>query len=157
MIKKWIFIHRRNELDKNKFTPVTNDFIKPDGGLWIAPYTENCEFSSAWEEFLINDIGLNTKGYKGTIVSIKPNAVIVIVDSVQDLINILENYSYTHPILSARFIDFEKLSKDYDAIYLTEKGQYETRLSDPNLYGWDIESMLVMNFDIIEEESVITL
>ena len=33
----------------------------------------------------------------------------------------------------------------YDAIFLTEKGQHETRFSEPSLYGWDCECVLVMN------------
>lgn len=34
----------------------------------------------------------------------------------------------------------------YEAIWLTAKGQSETHYSNPtNLYGWDCESVLIMN------------
>jgi hypothetical protein len=40
-------------------------------------------------------------------------------------------------------IDFEKLSQNYDGIWLTEQGNGETHLSFPyNLYSWDCESIL---------------
>lgn len=158
MNDKWIFINKEY-LDESRFSPVTNiNFIKPEGGLWIAPYNENSKYSSGWEEFLINEIGSDTKGLKGTILSIKPDAKILTIDSLEDLVKVLENYEYkNNPIRFTKLLDFEKLSKDYDAIFLTEKGQYETRLSIPNLYGWDIECMLVMNFDILEEELIIEI
>ena len=47
-------------------------------------------------------------------------------------------------------IDFEKMLSDgIDAIYLTEKGEQETRFESPGLYGWDCECVLVMNPDCI--------
>ena len=46
-----------------------------------------------------------------------------------------------------KYIDFEKLVKiGIDAIWLTEKGINQTHLSQPsNLYGWDVETVLVLN------------
>jgi hypothetical protein len=42
--------------------------------------------------------------------------------------------------------DFEAMANlGYDAIYLTAKGQTETRFGPPSLYGWDCESVLIMN------------
>ena len=49
-------------------------------------------------------------------------------------------------------IDFEKMSKKFDAIYLTEQGEYKTRFIDRySLYGWDCESILIMNKNIIKQ------
>ena len=50
--------------------------------------------------------------------------------------------------------DYEAMITDgVDAIYLTERGQRETSYSVPaNLYGYDCESVLVMNPDCIEVE-----
>jgi len=38
-------------------------------------------------------------------------------------------------------MDWERISKEYDAVMLTEDGQVHTRFSRPlSLYGWDCES-----------------
>ena len=51
--------------------------------------------------------------------------------------------------------DFEKMVKmGYDAIYLTDKGQMETRFTMPDLYGWDCECVLVMNPDCVTQVEV---
>lgn len=158
MNKKWIFIN--NEiLDESMFSPVENiDFVKPNGGLWIAPFNSESEYKSDWGDFLVNDMGINIEGKKGTVLSIKPEAKILTINSLEDLVKTLEVYEYKNSIISYnKSLDFEKISKDYDAVYLTKNGQYETRFSMPNLYGWDIECMLVMNLDILEEEVVIEL
>lgn len=157
--ESWIFVNE-DEIIRDKFTPITNmDFVKPNGGLWLAPYTKEGEYSSAWHDFLVNDMNRDVKGMKGTIVKIKNDAKILIIDNLDDLKNIFEKYElHTNSRMSYfRTLDFEKIAKDYDAILLTEEGQWKTRLSQPNLYGWDIECMLVMNFNIIEETLIITL
>ena len=46
----------------------------------------------------------------------------------------------------------EQLSKKYDAIWLTLKGFNETHLSFPlNLYGWDCETVFIMNPNCVTE------
>jgi hypothetical protein len=50
-------------------------------------------------------------------------------------------------------MDFEALAKEYDAIWLTEKGMWDTRDSapgQPTTYGWDCETIYVMNPDVIK-------
>lgn len=154
----WIFVNK-DTIKREKFESITNiGFIKPNGGLWLAPYNKNNEYKSEWHNFLVNEMYIDIKSMKGTIVRIKENAKILVIDSLDDLKKIFEKYELYLDIPTLfRVLDFEKLSKDYDAILLTEKGQWLTRLSQPNLYGWDIESMLVMNFDIIEEDLIIDL
>jgi len=43
------------------------------------------------------------------------------------------------------YLDFEQLSKTYDAVWLTYNGERKTRYSNPDLYGWDCESVLILN------------
>lgn len=51
-------------------------------------------------------------------------------------------------------IDFEKMAEDYDAFWLTENGQAETRFSRPfSLYGWDVETVLVFRADVLTQIS----
>ena len=49
------------------------------------------------------------------------------------------------------FLDFEKISEEYDAIWLTVNGEHETRWSQPqNMYGWDCETVYFMNSNCFE-------
>jgi len=44
------------------------------------------------------------------------------------------------------FPDYEECATRYDAIHLTDRGQWATRMTHPkNLYGWDCESVLILN------------
>ncbi len=78
------------------------------------------------------------------------------IDSFKDLSKLnwqrkLEQDASFYDFLSTG-IDFEKMLSDgVDAIWLTEKGEKETRFTQPTLYGWDCESILIMNPEPIEE------
>lgn len=56
-------------------------------------------------------------------------------------------YAPLNSSLRKEYIDFKTMvQKGIDAIYLTEKGQWKTRLTFPrNLYGWDCETVLILN------------
>jgi len=121
----------------SKFTPIENIpfFVKPKGGLWASPvnaawgWREWCKI----EEFgdLYNNFTFVFDGNVFVIDSISSAASMPWIDH-------------------DKSIDFEKmLELGYDAIYLTEKGQKETRFSTPSLYGWDCECVLIMNPECI--------
>lgn len=124
--------------DPEKFINIKNArFIKPNGGLWSSPVDSQygwkewcqseCFYTETLEEYFKFDFYGNT----------------VVIDSLADLDQLT--------FISDRCIDFECLvNKGIDAIFLTDKGQGDTRLSHPkNLYGWDCECVLVMNKDCI--------
>lgn len=67
----------------------------------------------------------------------------------------LEEYLTGHKMQSDIYYpDFEAMIRSgIDAIWLTPKGERETRFSHPkNLYGWDCESVLIMNPNGISPE-----
>ena len=65
-------------------------------------------------------------------------------DIIEPYIDLLENGK---PMA----LDFENIARHYDAIHLTPKGQEDTRWSTPhNLYGWDCETILILNTDNIK-------
>ena len=49
-------------------------------------------------------------------------------------------------------IDFEAMvQRGIEGIYLTEKGQIDTRWTSPrSLYGWDCETILILNENCIK-------
>jgi hypothetical protein len=70
-----------------------------------------------------------------------PAARIAHIDTYSDLAALVA--AYPGPGVDTRFPDWEAVSRDYDAVHLTDAGQWATRLSHPHdLYGWDCESTL---------------
>lgn len=117
--------------------PIKNRmFIKPDGGLWASPKDSNYGWSDWCKE---NDFGdLSSKFeliYEGNTIIISKTSCLkkLIIQPGWD-----KRY-YFYP-------DFEMmLQLGVDGIFLTEQGEENTRFSIPGLYGWDCESLLVLN------------
>ena len=124
------------KFDLFKFTPIKNiKFVKPKGGLWASPV----ESSYGWREWCRDE------NYDGKLSQhftfILEGNIFIINDtySVSCMPWVKENEYIQYP-------DFEQMVKlGYDAIFLTEKGQIETRFKKPSLYGWDCESVLILN------------
>jgi hypothetical protein len=123
--------------------PIVNDnWSKPKGGLWTSPvdslwgWKDWCEF----EQFRECDEDNSFK------LQFKLDANILVIDCLQDLKKLpMQTVVVTHEY-QKKYPDFELLAKQYDAIWLTEVGEQETRMSYPaNLYGWDCESVLILN------------
>lgn len=138
-------IHYGNDkFEHSLFKPIENNNIKPRGGLWTSPVSSKwgwknfCRQEGFWVETL-------KKSFK---LKLKKDSSVFIIDSYQDLTKMIFK---KHKYCNLHIIDFEKISEKYDAIWLTVKGQKETRLSEPyNLYGWDVESVLILNKESIE-------
>ena len=65
------------------------------------------------------------------------------VDTLADLRGLLKGYSLNRGRAEDHFfqpLDFERMAADFDAVHLTDEGQWATRLTQPSLYGWDCES-----------------
>lgn len=76
-------------------------------------------------------------------VCLKEDAKIFVINSLEDLKNSPLNNEHGEKVL-----DFERISKKYDAIWLTEKGLNQTHYAYPlDLYGWDCETVLILNND----------
>lgn len=60
----------------------------------------------------------------------------------------------TNDAVIFNLIDYEKISKDYDAIELTSRGEIETRFIPStleSLYGWDVPTLLVLNLNAVKD------
>jgi len=130
---------------RSKFTPVKNRYVKPTGGLWTSTYHEG---GSAWA-------GSSMVLSRGEAWILHPKAAkVAIVDSLSDLKKLMSVYQHQTRV-GEEVLDFEAMSKDYDAMHLTERGQNATRMvpmGEPDLYGWDVESTLWFRwkFDSVE-------
>lgn len=139
------YIHYGNtEFRQDLFRKIENYYTKPKGGFWASPI--NAELG--WKEW--NDethLRECTKDSSFTF-SLKPNAKVVQLHNKGDLykLPILKDASYETDMV---YIDFEKsVEQGIDAIELCTLcfGLYWA------LYGWDCESILILNKDIIEVE-----
>ena len=143
-----------NTFSKEMFKPIKNAaWVKPEGGLWTSPI--DSEFGwyhwATEEQFEIHR--LETWFCLGMIQGSK----ILLIDSYEDFIRLPFCTGNTY----FQSLDFELIAEYYDAIWLTNKGQAETRhprpimqeghCMPPNLYGWDFDTVLILNPDCVVE------
>ena len=132
--------------DPYKISPIINTgWVKPLGGLWTSPI--NSKYG--WKHWCKDAEFRECNKRNSFTIEINDNAKILIINTLKDL----ESLELIKADYGAKFIpNFELLAKEYDAIHLTVNGQTETRFSYPIcLYGWDCESVLIMNKDCIKE------
>jgi hypothetical protein len=138
LIKKenYLIHYGSKKFNPELIQPIKNvNWVKPNGGLWTSPIDSKwgwknwCECEKFRECDKENSFML--KLYEWT--------KICVIDSVSDLVCLPYYESYK------KCLDFEKIAEKYDVIWLTVKGETETRWSDPGLYGWDCESVLILN------------
>ena len=137
-----MFVSMIDNFSIDKIEEVSNpdlDFKTPSGGLWASTYTPEADYVSSWHRFAKRG-GLSIKD-SFVLIDIKSDADIYTIDSIDDLNSLLdENDS----------LDFERLSERFDAIHLTKDGVKATS-NTSHLYGWDVESLFIMNKDCIND------
>ena len=137
--------------------PVENrHFIKPKWGFWTSTYDAERQ-SSAWVDWcLAEEFGDVTAG-SWFVLTPDPRARVYVIDGLVDLQHLIKNYPQPGAEAYMRFyacLDFERLAQEYDAIHLTERGQWATRHSTPNLNGWDVECTLWFRWCFTSMEQV---
>jgi hypothetical protein len=149
-----------------RFKPVSHDsqwgaWVKPhDGGLWTSTYDN--EYGSAWVQFCLSETyeidRENPTWQNCWLLDPDPEARVYVIDDYPDLDWLIKEYGHTRKgseMLSERmtFPDWVRMSEDYDAVHMTEEGQWKTRLSHPhNLYGWDCECTLWLRWRFIHAQ-----
>jgi hypothetical protein len=139
-----------------QFDPIYNGerrfHPKPKGGMWLCPSTSDYRWKHWCQDEQYNRHVYETEW----TLKVKKGTRFLVIDTLSDLLELLAQYG-TELELGSYIreweIDFERIAQDYDGIWLTERGQWETRLSEPNLYGWDLESVLVFRWVFEEAES----
>ena len=146
--------------DPQKFKPVKNRlaWVKPKHGLWASELTDTEKGTTAWrtwcegEEFHLESFSVFFD------FELAEDARLCVIDTFNDFHELLLRYNSKNLPewakgeggISNQYLDFEALSKDYEVLELTDKGQHETRFSSPGLYGWDCASILVMNPEVLK-------
>lgn len=120
---------------KELFVPIKNRrHTKPEGGLWASPI--GCSYG--WKEWCeAESWGDLTESFETVY-----EGRTLVIDSLRDLSGFVwqeDRYGFGYP-------DYETMLRlGVDGIYLTDRGELETRFSTPGLYGYDCECVLVMN------------
>lgn len=120
------------------FKPISDVpfFSKPRGGLWTSPV--GAEYG--WRHWCEDEGFGNLNDY----FDLEFNGTILKIESVADL-DLLPWVEQS----GVCFVSFQALCSPefvYGAIHLTTEGQEKTRFTYPrSLYGWDCETVLVMN------------
>lgn len=144
---KEIYIHFGNpKYEKEKFIEIKNrDFVKSYGGLWASPLNAKYGWKKFCEDNLISKIGVSNY----FLFKLKDEAKVLKITRAEQLHNLPLNNSASK-IFKDIFIalDFEEIKKEYDAIevLISEDDQLYW-----DLYGWDYDSLLVLNKDVIKE------
>lgn len=135
-----------NKFDPEKAKPVKNHrqpFTKPENGsgFWTSPVNS----VYGWVRFC-RDAEFETGSLdQYFLVQLSHAARVMTIKTESDLDRLV--WIESGPFAG---IDFEAVAKDFDAIHLTWTGQLATRMTYPrNLYGWDCETVLILNPGII--------
>jgi hypothetical protein len=152
--------------DPSKFEPITNKPFdnKPNGGLWTSPFIP--DKGSEWIEWCKEEnFGMGGKGSPMSILKVKDDGKFLLINTLKDLIEALKAFqlkTYQSKLLGRSsflndpVLDYESLARCVDGVYLTKAGQGATRLSGiedvsrASLYGWDCETVLIMNQNVID-------
>ncbi|GAA4702382.1 hypothetical protein [Streptomyces youssoufiensis] len=139
---------------RETFRPVTGDgWVKPaiGTGLWTAPVTtrhdDGSPADSAWLERMREDMEADTSDLLLTEIHPSTDAQILLIDCQEHLAAIVDAFPAAPHVPGLRRIypGWQALAEaGWDAVYLTDRGQWATRLpvSGPDLYGWDLECVL---------------
>ena len=130
-------IHYGSSVYKEElFEDIKNEnWVKPRGGLWSSPVDSKWGWKDWCEAEQFRECD-EENSFRFKLSSAK----IATIDNLKDLI-------YLPFQENGRYLDYETIALNYDAIYLTENGEKETRYTTGwvNLYGWDCETVLVLN------------
>lgn len=152
-----IFIHYgADHFDKDKFNYVKNAGI---GGICCKPYPHTCLWASpiddqdGWHDWCETNWFHLDRLNKSFKFKLKEKSRVLKVVTLDDLTNFLNKYCDQDEWRSIR-VDFESIAQFYDALFVkiyTEDCEDFQQQAYWQLYGWDVDSLLIFNPDIIEE------
>lgn len=115
---------------------------KPTGGFWAS----SVDAQFGWPNWCLAEKYRECEKENSFIFSLKDDAKVLTINYLEDLENlpkIESEWKFSNWI----FLDFESISKEYDAIEVVISN--DCRLYNA-LYGWDCDSILILNPNILE-------
>lgn len=123
MRDKYLFVSR-HDFNLSNFEQVRNRNSRPYGGLWTSTF--NRETGSEW---LQSKLCYLTEDAKGYVLECEPSSNILSINTVSEALAALDKYCIEQTIFARRdgeeyalglyVIDFELISKHFDAIHVT--------------------------------------
>ena len=147
-----------DKFDIKKFTKIKNQELrnKPHGGLWASPTKDVDVGWARWcmqEEFCVDKLD------KYFDFKLKDNARVLRIEKIKDLeklprVDLYNELVNLQALNTMNFdIDFEEITKNYDAIlvymYRDKENDFHKSMYF-ELYGWDVDTLLVLNPDVIK-------
>lgn len=156
MGNKTKYIHYGHvEFDKGiMFVPIENVeyFTKPRGGFWASPV----DSQYGWKEWCESNNFCTSRLCKSVTFALSDNAKVFHIRSVDDLENLPRQNLELDVGVDMVYLDFERMADlGYDAVelHLSEELPDSHGFLDGlywKLYGWDCDSILIMNPDVVE-------
>lgn len=127
--------------DPSRVQSVQNQaFIKPLGGLWTSPVNSDW----GWRDWCKSEEFRDCEDKNSFHLRLHTWAKVYVIDCMEDLLRLPRRKMFEE--FYKEIPNYELIAKDYDAIWLTERGQNETRFGNEiDLYGWDCETVFIMN------------
>lgn len=133
-----------NEYKRELFLPINNGRrynTKPNGGLWASPVDAHW----GWKDWCEAEDFRDCDEANSFKFRLKPGNKVLTLEKIGDA-NRVPRIPDQNEFSFFLYLDFEKLlSMGIDAVELVNVGAFYD-----DLYGWDCESILVMNPDVIE-------
>lgn len=141
-----------SSFDNTLFQPIKNisGFTKPTGGFWGSPV--NSDYG--WGEWVKSNnfdelIGSNKYEKEKFYFKLKPNTRLLYINKASMLRDLpKQEDEFTLACSSFIVLDFKELEKTYDAIEVNISSDRQLYW---DLYGWDVDSILILNPDCVIE------
>ena len=167
-LKKELFNRHVNASEKD----ITSSMLlnKPVGSLWGSTFTPNEKHCSDWDRW--SDEEAYRHSNYGVVYTLHENARIYTIDSQKDLVELACKYPAFYELGYRRqksaYLNFTEIVKDFDVIHLTDSGNIANhsyfntpeveiqgnKYSVYSLNSWDVETWLILNFDVVDLQSV---
>ena len=150
------YIHYGSK-ELHEIQPIKNQeyFTKPKGGLWASPV--NAEFG--WKEWCERENFRTNTEDNSFKFRVKDDSKIIHIRDKKDLDNLpkqKDRLGFGESPASMVYLDFEKISQNYDGIELHLSEEKLQSIDDYcnglyfRLYGWDCDSILIFTDKAIE-------
>ena len=145
-MKKYIH-YGHTKFDKNMFATIRNVdcSTKPRGGLWAS----DVNAKHGWKEWCESNEFRDCNKENSFTFTLSDNAKVLYIESVNDLQSLPKGKDKLGLNFSLwTLLDFEKLAETYDAVEVSISSDFDLYYQ---LYGWDCDSIVIMNPDVIIE------